>query len=217
MIGCGGGALENDFDTYAPEYDSWYDRHQNLFLLEIKALRKALDLSGETIEIGVGTGRVAKELGITVGVEPSRAMAAIAQVRGISVIEAHAESLPFAPESYNCVLFATTICFVSDLERTLQESKRILSPNGSIVIGFIDKDSHVGKQYENEKNDSRFCHHAHLYTAREVETALMNAGFLKLVFYQTLFTLSDDHVQDVKEGYGEGGYVVVRGRKPGNT
>lgn len=40
--------------------------------------------SGNGLEVGIGTGRFAIPLGITTGIEPSAAMAAIAAKSGIS-------------------------------------------------------------------------------------------------------------------------------------
>lgn len=46
------------------------------------------------IEVGLGTGKFAKVLGIKEGVEASNEMAAIALKRGIEVVTGRAENLP---------------------------------------------------------------------------------------------------------------------------
>jgi ubiquinone/menaquinone biosynthesis C-methylase UbiE len=50
----------------------------------------------------------------------------------------------------------TTICFVDDLKKAFREAFRVLKKEGFIVIGFIDKDSELGKIYRANKNKSRF-------------------------------------------------------------
>jgi len=67
------------------------------------------------IEIGVGSGRFAVPLGIKTGVDPSPRMREIAQQKGVKVIDAVAEELPFENSQFELVLMVTTICFVDNL------------------------------------------------------------------------------------------------------
>lgn len=99
----------------------------------------------------MGTGRFAVPLGIRIGVEPAKAMADIAQKRGIEVYKAKAEKLPFDDSSFDFVLIVVTICFVQDPVQALREAKRVLKPGGYIIIGMIDKESFLGKLYESKK------------------------------------------------------------------
>jgi ubiquinone/menaquinone biosynthesis C-methylase UbiE len=73
------------FDTYAKEYDKWFDTYLSVYQSELRAVKMLLPHGGRGIEIGVGTGRFSVPFGITVGVEPSRGMAEIARSRGITV------------------------------------------------------------------------------------------------------------------------------------
>lgn len=70
---------------------------------------------GTGLEVGVGTGRFSIPLGIGIGVEPSRAMAEIAHQRGIRVVQAPGERLPFRTEQFDFALLLTVICFVDSL------------------------------------------------------------------------------------------------------
>lgn len=47
--------------------------------------------------------------------EPSRAMAEIAHQRGIRVVQAPGERLPFRTEQFDFALLLTVICFVDSL------------------------------------------------------------------------------------------------------
>ena len=140
------------FEKHAREYDRWFETHTYAYESEVLAVRSLLPRSGKGLEVGVGTGRFASRVGIKVGVEPAQAMASIARQRGIEVYEARAEALPFADESFDSVLMVTTICFLNDPLQALQETWRVLKPRGHIVIGMIDKDSHLGKSYEAKKS-----------------------------------------------------------------
>jgi len=59
----------NVFDTYTEEYEEWFERHKFAYLSEIEALKKVIP-AGKGLEVGVGTGRFAKPLGIDTGIDP---------------------------------------------------------------------------------------------------------------------------------------------------
>lgn len=99
------------FEEQAGEYDDWFSRNPFAYASELQAVRMQLPRRGTGVEIGVGTGRFAGELGIPLGVEPSKSMRKIARERGIAVIGAVAESLPFRDGRFDYVLMVTTLCF----------------------------------------------------------------------------------------------------------
>ena len=123
------------FEQHAQEYDAWFEVHACAYESEVLAVRSLLPRVGTGLEVGVGTGRFALPLGITVGVEPTHAMASIARQRGIEVYESSAEELPFANESFDFVVMVTTICFLPHPIQALQEVRRVLTPRGHIIMG----------------------------------------------------------------------------------
>ena len=187
------------FEAYAIEYEVWYDKHRLIYELELEAVKALLPRKGVGIEIGVGTGRFALPLGIMVGVDPSSAMRKIAQAKGIHVIDGVAEVLPIPDKEYDFVLFVTTICFLDYPEQAFREAYRILKPGGSIVIGFIDKNSPVGQSYEKHKQESRFYKDAIFHSADEIVSCLQDAGFKDFSFVQTIFQQLDKIL--IKEPY----------------
>jgi SAM-dependent methyltransferase len=203
------------FDEFTHEYDEWFDENRSAYESEISALRKFVPKKGKGMEIGVGTGRFAVPLGIKTGIEPARAMADIARNRGIKVYEAVAERLPFKDDVFDFVLLVTTICFLRDPVRALREARRVLRSNGKIIIGMIDKDSPLGKIYESRKERSRFYRHARFFTVTEVLDWLSSLQFDRFGICQTIFNGPDEitDIEPVKEGYGGGGFVVIRARK----
>ena len=206
------------FDENARAYDAWFEAHRSLYASELAAIRTLVPEAGRGIEIGVGTGRFAEPLGIKVGIEPSPAMRAIARERGINAIDGVAEQLPIESETFDYVLFVTTLCFLESLYQAFSEAFRILKPNGAVVTGFIEKESTLGRLYQQRQADSRFYGEASFHTVTEIIRVLEYAGFGDLSFSQTLFAEKDEAegVQRVKEGYGEGAFVVVRAIKPEN-
>lgn len=204
------------FETDAERYDQWFDRHPAAYASEVTAIRAALPVSiGNGLEIGVGSGRFATPFGIVDGVEPAAAMRQIAKRRGIDAVEGVAEALPFEDETFDFALMVTTICFVSDPARSCCEAWRVLKPGGCFVVGFVDRDSFLGKHYEASREDSLFYRDARFFSAPEVENLLAETGFGDLQFRQTLFHHPNEiHVAEpVMSGYGQGGFAVVAGEK----
>ena len=200
------------FDEAAAEYDAWFDKHRDLHLAELEAVRSFIPVSGSGMEIGVGTGRFAAPLGIPTGVEPSHRMAELARLRGVHVLDGLAEALPFADESFDFVVMVTVVCFLSDVAQSFSEACRILNPNGTLVIGFINRESELGQYRSREKLQSRFFRDATFYSAGELEELLTKAGFSDFAYRQTL---SPGEIPDlsVQEGHDRGGFVVMRAQK----
>lgn len=199
------------FDKFAEEYDNWFDKHNFVYESELLALRKFIPKKGKGLEIGVGTGRFAVPLGIKTGVEPARRMANIARSRGIEVYEAKAEKLPFKNGSFDFVLMTTTICFLKNPIKALKEIKRVLKSDGHLIIGMIDKNSFLGKNYESKKKYSKFYKYANFYSVNQVLIWLRELDYNNFKICQTIFKDIDKitAIEPVKDGYGEGGFVVI--------
>ena len=143
-------------------------------------------------------------------------MLRLAKERGANVCCGVAEALPIKSNHFDYVLMVTTICFVDDLEKSFVEAKRLLKPNGSLIIGFVDKDSPLGREYLARKKDNVFYQEANFYSADELNIKLLHAGFIPVEIVQTVFgdLKSIKEVQKVHSGYGEGGFVVIRATLP---
>ena len=210
-------AKTDPFEKYPMRYDNWFERNKYAYESELRAIEKLLPKNGQGVEIGVGTGRFAAPLGIKLGVDPSKRMLEIAKRRGIRVIDAVAENLPFNDNTFDFVLMITTICFLDDIEAAFEEIYRVLRPGGSLIIGFIDKDSELGRQYQQHKDDSAFYKIANFYSVRDVTFYLKKAGFGNFSFIQTLYHELPEitEIEPLKEGYGEGSFIAIRAIKMG--
>jgi len=89
-------------------------------------------------------------------------------------------------------------------------------PGGALVVGFIDRDGPLGRQYEERKEESVFYASARFHRASEVARLLEDAGFEELKARQTLFSDPETMTEPdpVEKGVGEGGFAVIRGVKP---
>ncbi len=205
------------FIRHHRRYDDWFERHRATYLSELLAVRALLPWKGRGLEIGVGTGRFASPLGVEFGIDPAAEMLDYARARGMRVARAVAEALPFADALFDYALIVTTICFIDDSRAALQEVARVLRPGGELVIGFIDRESALGRDYLASQAKSVFYREAKFFSAAEVEILLKEVGFGGLVWAQTLYTplLQIKDIAPVSEGTGHGAFVVVRARSPG--
>ena len=203
------------FEKYSEKYEDWFERNEFVYKSEIQAINELLPRGKKGIEIGVGSGRFAVPLGIKTGVDPSPRMREIAQQKGVKVIDAVAEELPFENSRFELVLMVTTICFVDNLNLAFREAYRILKLGGYLIIGFVDKDSHLGKLYQQNKKKNVFYKIATFYSVKEVVYNLNKVGFKEFNFKQTIFHSLNEikNVEPVKENYGQGSFVVIRARK----
>ena len=208
------GTVES-FEKNVDRYEAWFDRNRAAYESELEALRALLPKSGEGLEVGVGTGRFAAPLGVRVGVDPSSAMGKVAMEKGIEVHFGVGENLPCKDSSFDFVLLVTTICFLDDVPAALGEAYRVLTAGGYILVGFIDRESTLGKAYEKRKQDNEFYRQATFLSTDEVIPHLQQAGFRDFVFRQTIFHNPEEMKQPdpVRPGYGEGSFVVVRAKK----
>jgi ubiquinone/menaquinone biosynthesis C-methylase UbiE len=135
-----------------------------------------------------------------------------ARDRGVDVVEGVAESLPFGDGTFDTAVIVTTICFVDDIHRTLAEGRRVLEPEGSLVLGYIDRDSPVGRIYQEKKSENPFYRDAGFVSTDELVDALEAVGFSAFEFVQTIYRWPGelDEPDSVDEGYGEGSFVGIK-------
>ena len=204
------------FDNNSSLYDNWFIENKYAFLSELQAVKSIFPKNKDGIEIGIGSGIFAEPLNITEGIDPSAAMRQKAKQKGISVINAVAENLPYKTESKDFALMITSICFVDDINKSFNEAKRVLKNGGDLIIGFVDKDSPIGKLYLKYKSGSQFYKEATFYGTEELHELLTNNGFEVIETVQTIFgNLQDIKVeQETRKGYGKGSFVVIKAKKP---
>src|SRR5581483_9505744 len=113
---------------------SWYRR---------RALQRAGLSSGMTVlDIGVGTGLVAREAAVlcgdptrVTGVDPSAGMVENAKVPpGVQLVAGSAESIPVASASADFLSMGYALRHVSDLSVAFREFHRVLRPGGRLCL-----------------------------------------------------------------------------------
>ncbi|HJE54382.1 class I SAM-dependent methyltransferase [Acinetobacter pseudolwoffii] len=147
-----------------------------------------LNISGEVLEIGFGTGLnlpFYQEVDLVYAVEPNPAIFKLAEARiqqaafQVEHIQASAEALPFAEHSLEHVISTWTLCSIADLGQSLREIYRVLQPGGHLhVVEHVLNRQNLNIQRLQhlltpiQKKVADGCH-----LNRDIETALLETGF----------------------------------------
>ena len=184
--------MSDIFATAAAAYDAWYDTPAGTanFAAEVEALRPLLgDLPQPWLEVGVGSGRFAAALGIPFGVDPALAALQLARQRDVHVVAARGEHLPFAAQIFGAVVLVVTLCFVTDPSAVLREARRVMRPDGGIVLAVVPRDSPLGAHYQLlGARGHPFYRTARFFDRAEVQALLAEQG---LAVQRTRATLLD--------------------------
>jgi SAM-dependent methyltransferase len=203
------------FDELAREYDAWFDKAGSLiFHIETKAFREILTtLPKPWLEVGVGSGRFARELGIETGIDPSYKLIEMARYRGINSFLGRMEQKLFDEESFGTVFLICSLCFLDAPQEVLAEADRILMPGGKIVLGVVLKESPWGQLYSTKKTEGhRYYKHAIFYTYEEVAELIFQAGFGIERIISTLFQRPGKvhYVERHRNGYDpRAGFTII--------
>jgi SAM-dependent methyltransferase len=199
------------FDNLVNDYEAWFEKHPKIYEEEVKTIKTLLP-KGKGIEIGVGTGRFAAPLGIKFGIEPSKKMAEVAKKRGIEVVNITAEEMDFK-EEFDFALIVTTICFVKDPLKTLQNTYKALKKGGFVIVAFVDLNSPLGRFYEKNKFKSKFYKGATFFTKDDIIDLLTKVGFRDFECVENLYGENLDNLTFEINKCNGGAFKVIRGRK----
>jgi ubiquinone/menaquinone biosynthesis C-methylase UbiE len=212
--------MKNIFDILTEKYDAWYDSEEGkpLYESELLCLKPFLeDAAAPILEIGVGTGRFAEHFPGVIGIDPAFNALKFAQKRGVTVMQAIGEQLPFKDETFSCIMLIVTLCFVRSPMDVLREGKRVLKSNGCIVVGLVPKDSPRGAFYEEKKRHGHpFYSIARFYSFEEIEGMLQDASLKITRIRSTLFQKPEEPRRTEKpvEGYmKEAGFLCIKVNK----
>jgi demethylmenaquinone methyltransferase/2-methoxy-6-polyprenyl-1,4-benzoquinol methylase len=159
------------FDLFAPLYDLVMPPADE------DGVRKGLFVADREIdrivEIGGGSGRVARTVGATV-VDPAAGMLRRARRRGLETVQGSATDLPHPDGSVDAVLVVDAFHHFPEQRRCLEEMARVLAPGGVLVVREFDRSTRLGRALVAAERlvgfDSTF------YTAAGLEDAMAAVG-----------------------------------------
>jgi len=129
--------IQNDYDASAETYDSRYCKIQNEKFL---AALEGLNIKDRIVDLGCGTGLLSEFLNKKIfGCDISFEMLRKAKKRGMLVVQADLDLLPFKSEAFNSVVSFTSIQNLPKPDATLKEIKRISNSSSVIVLTYLKK------------------------------------------------------------------------------
>lgn len=206
--------MSSPFSDLQHDYDAWFDRYPWVYGAELRAIRALWPGTGQGMEVGVGSGRFAGPLQVGIGLDPSPGMLDLARGRGVRVMAGRAEALPVRTGSLDYLLMVTVLCFLKEPLLALQEARRVVKEEGSLIIAFIDRHSPLGQSYEAKRQQSLFYREARFCGMAEILDLCQLAGFTTFEIRQTLASPLNEigPNEPVLAGWGQGGFVVVGAR-----
>jgi demethylmenaquinone methyltransferase/2-methoxy-6-polyprenyl-1,4-benzoquinol methylase len=90
------------------------------------------------LDLGCGTGFITEKLGNAVGIDYSIEMLKLCP-ENLRVACADASNLPFRDESFDCVFSLTVMQDINNIKSAIAEIKRVLKPNGKIILSVLNK------------------------------------------------------------------------------
>jgi SAM-dependent methyltransferase len=122
--------------VFAVAYDPFLARAERAGLATARRDLLA-DVRGRVLEIGAGTGLNVEHYPAGSDVlytEPDPHMARRLRARGVEVVAAGAEALPFPDATFDTVVSTLVLCTVPDVPAALREIKRVLMPAGRLLF-----------------------------------------------------------------------------------
>lgn len=205
------------FHERAEEYDQWYE-DSLLFQIELEALKNIkTKLPEPKLELGIGSGRFAHELGVSFGIDPALNALQIAKSRGMAVCQAVGETLPFNRASIGAAYVLFALCFMAEPMTVLAECHRVLKKEGCLVIGMISAESPWGKLLQAKKEEGHpFYEYARFYEPLKVQALCREAGFDVIETKSALMQKPDKvkQFEPSSEGFLDGaGFILIIARK----
>ena len=144
-------------------------------------------LTGDVLEVGAGTGRnvalYPESVATLTLTEPSPPMVGklrdhLAEVGSqATVVAAPAERLPFDDASFDAVVTTLVLCSVDDLDGAIAEVRRVLRPDGRLVV--IEHVATTGGPSRLQRlwNPAQHVLGRNCHLTRDIRSALNRGGF----------------------------------------
>jgi ubiquinone/menaquinone biosynthesis C-methylase UbiE len=176
--------LQTEYSALAPVYDRRWRAYLEKSLS--LTLGKAAGLPAERLlDVGCGTGTLLEMFAAfgqsseLVGVDKVPAMLLVARQRlgqRAKVVHSDAASLPFADSHFQLVISTNALHYFADAEAALREMRRVLEPQGNLVITDWCRDFLWMKLLNRMLPRTRHAH-AHTLSVDELEKLLTRTNF----------------------------------------
>jgi len=188
--------IMSDAEKFVRFYSSEFGKH----ILEIEAeyIYNELKECNKILDIGCGTGpfeQKLEELNIT-GLDISEEMLTEARKQSDKYfVLGNAENLEFEDSSFDAVFYVTTLEFITNYKRAIQEAWRISRSNGKLLVIMLNPESlYFHEQTVDKDSYFRNVKHANL---KEIEDyisqfyTVIKAEFFLGIMEKEIFETSD--------------------------
>ncbi|MCL2383718.1 MAG: class I SAM-dependent methyltransferase [Oscillospiraceae bacterium] len=219
------------FDNYSEGYDDWYQTALGAFVdkVETDAAFSLLNPSKgqKVLDIGCGTGNFSfklAELGCDVtGIDISDKMLEYAEEKmkanlDICFKNMDVYNMDFEDNTFDSIISMATFEFIENEQEAYKNMLRVLKPNGTIVIGTIQKGGEWQKLYSSDVFKGSAYSFA-TFKSKEELISLDKDNFISLEeclyvppnFEESKYTIENEG--KYKEENGVGGFVCVSFKK----
>lgn len=134
------------YDEFSASYDRGRDRGYHALVDEIEfSIIEPYARGRDVLELGCGTGLILQKVAPIAksakGIDISPGMLSRARSRGLDVHEGNLLELPFASESFDFVYSLKVLAHIEDLDRALEEAKRVTRVGGTLALEFYNRGS----------------------------------------------------------------------------
>lgn len=125
-------------------------------------------------------------------------------------------AIPLDSRSVGSILMVLPEGFACGLKRLLHESYRVLDTGGRIAIGFIPRESLWGRFYRKRRSRVSLTPAPRIYSLKEMEHRMMEAGFSIQGYFCTLFQKPGEakEFENPFRGYHlQAGFLILLGER----
>jgi ubiquinone/menaquinone biosynthesis C-methylase UbiE len=186
---------DSEFGKRVMEKETWYIYN------ELKGYKKILD-------VGCGIGSFEQNLPSleTIGLDSSREMLEEAKKRSDKAfVLGNAEHLGFKDSTFDAVFAVTTLEFIDNYQKVIEEMARVTKPCGKVLVMMLNPKSEYFRE-KVEKPDAYFRRIKHT-NPREVRNYI--SRFYSVIEEEKFLGIKGQHIFDTNDERYAGLYVVV--------
>ncbi len=145
-------------NSQAKNYLKFYEKSpgREIFRKELKIIESRLGDCKHLLSVGCGPAVFEGKLKALhdemeiVGLDASREMLELAP-ESIDRVYGDGQSMNFNDETFDCILYLTSLEFIDDYKKAIKESKRVIKRNGKILVMMLNPASdYFAEKYSNK-------------------------------------------------------------------